>query len=348
MLHLPWHIARQSRHAQSVPFRAGVLRTAILGIWLVIVIATPYSVHAMLPAGLADGWGLHSFLIGHENTAALVRSEVVIRCLQYSTILFCIALLVAPTRTRWLMPLLCAQVLVLDGLTKSLNGYVNHAQLAALLILCIFGAYANVPLERMWKRPLVASGSRYDADYAAILWLARLVVVIPYTYIGVNRVLTGGVGILFDDTIIQFVERATSRYSNYGFTLFADAATAPVVALVLKAGFAITTACEVLSGFVLTSRLFSILVSSNDIVPLRDTTHDEPVLLGKHRHTPCAVLAGEPAVADGANRCLWAALWPPTPSSVAIDLSDRPGRSQSARCTALATEGSRAAPVPTG
>jgi hypothetical protein len=80
--------------------------------------------------------------------------------------------------------------------------------------------------------------------------------VVPYTYIGLHRILEGGLAIFAGDTILDYVRRSSMRYSNYGFTVFLEIITLPWAAAVLKAGFLTTTLFEVASVGVLLSTRF--------------------------------------------------------------------------------------------
>jgi hypothetical protein len=67
----------------------------------------------------------------------------------------CVLAILFPNRGRWLTPVVLAFVLVLDNLTKSFNGYVNHGQLVPLFILLVFAVFGG-------RRYLPTLGFRAD------------------------------------------------------------------------------------------------------------------------------------------------------------------------------------------
>jgi hypothetical protein len=81
-------------------------------------------------------------------------------------------------------------------------------------------------------------------------------VVIPYTFIGVNRFLEGGWSVFAGDAIVRNIALTSQMYSQYGFTLLANVGEQPVLLAVLKAGFLLTTMFEALSPLILLSRVF--------------------------------------------------------------------------------------------
>jgi hypothetical protein len=133
---------------------------------------------------------------------------------------------------------------VLDALTKGINGYANHAQIAPLFMLVLLALHTTTRFS--WSgRP------RERVDAAALegfVWLAGLLLVVPYTYIGLHRLLQGGGALFQGDAIVDYIRLSTARYSNYGLTMFAGLVDIPWIAGMLKVGFFVTTLFEVTSG----------------------------------------------------------------------------------------------------
>jgi hypothetical protein len=95
-----------------------------------------------------------------------------------------------------------------------------------------------------------------ERDAAALISIAALILVVPYTFIGVNRLVVGGVQVLIDDTILGYIHQSSTRYSYFGFSAFSNLIWAPAVAVLFKIGFIVTTCFETCSAGILLSNRF--------------------------------------------------------------------------------------------
>jgi hypothetical protein len=175
------------------------IRAAVLCIWIVVVLLTPYGSYAHLPAELGTGLGIGRVLLDVEWLRHLLWSERALTVLQWLAICGAVAQLAAGRRLRWLMPVVFVTILALDALTKSLTGYVNHAQIAPLVVLLLVTVFGHAP-----------AGAR------EAVWLIRLTLVLPYTFIGLHRLIEGGVEIFLGDALLQYIAQNTAGYSFYG------------------------------------------------------------------------------------------------------------------------------------
>jgi hypothetical protein len=229
------------------------LRAAVLGIWLVIVALTPYGDYSRLPLTMSEGYSLGRLLLGVPALKAWLLSHPVLLALQGGGVLSCALALLYPNRCRWLTPVALGFVFVLDHLTRSFNGYVNHAQLAPLFMLFIVAILGG-------KRHLPTLGLREGQDPSGrgetILWLAALMIVIPYTFIALNRMLVGGVEVFRGDALLDYINLTSRRYSVYGSDLFLGLIRVAWLGAGLKVGFFVTTLFEVTSFAALLSRAY--------------------------------------------------------------------------------------------
>ena len=250
---------------------ASAVRMAVLGIWLVIVANTPYGYYAQLPTDMIAGRGLGRLLLGDDALRSFFFSYPVLTTLKWGAILGCLLAILRPNRWRWLTPLVCVCILVLDLSTRSINGYANHAQfvpLFVLLVFALFGGRCYPPIIGLRAgtdtlRPPDPSGRHpggtIESGYAPVVWLASLMLIIPYTYIALNRLLEGGMELFLGDALLDSIELNNRLYAAYGFTVFLGWIQIPWLAPFLKVGFLVTTLFELGSAGVLFSQRFRLI-----------------------------------------------------------------------------------------
>jgi len=205
------------------------IRATVLCIWAVVVLMTPYGNYARLPEELGAGQGIGRLLLDVDWLRGVLWSGRTLTILKWTTVAACLGALVAGRRARWLMPLVVALVLTLDAVTKSLTGYANHAQVAPLVVLGLVTLFDDERAER------------------AAVWLVRFALVVPYTFIGLHRLLEGGLALYLGDALPHYIAQNSAGYSYYGFTIGLRLSDGPIVLALLKAGFAIMTLFELLA-----------------------------------------------------------------------------------------------------
>jgi hypothetical protein len=244
------------------------VRTVVLAIWLAIVAITPYGYYARLPTEMSAGYGLGRLFLGDHTLKAVLLSYPVLMALKWGAMTACALAILFPNRGRWLTPVVLAFVLVLDNLTKSFNGYVNHGQLVPLFIVLVFAVFGG-------RRYLPTLGFRADppgepeaatvADgfsvvpYRSVMWLAGLMLIIPYTYIALNRFLIGGVDVFHGDALLDYINLTSRRYSVYHSSVFLGLIRIGWLAAALKVGYFVTTLFELSSVGALFSRVFRLV-----------------------------------------------------------------------------------------
>jgi len=223
------------------PEHASAMRATILGIWLVIVAGSHYATYARLPHDMIIGRGLGRLLLGNPALKSFFLSSRVLVALKWGSVAGCATAIVRPT-WRCITPATVAAIVVLDLLTKSTNGYANHAQLVPLFVLLVFGFFG---------------GPRYlPSRSREVMWLASLMLIVPYTYIALNRLLEGGPRLFLGDALLDDIALTSHWYAAYGFTAFLGIIAVPWLAASLKAGFLLTTLFELSSALTLVSRRF--------------------------------------------------------------------------------------------
>jgi len=261
----------QGRWGWGTKQHASAVRLAVLGIWLMIVASTPYEQYARFPAGMSAGFGLGRLLLGHETLKSFFFSSPVLLALKWSAIVSCLLAILLPNRWRWLTPVVFVNILVLDLLTKAINGFANHAQLGPLFVLLVFAVFSDrdyLPLIRFRDAadavpardpPSRPPGGTAESGYASVVWLAGLMLIIPYTYIALNRLLQGGTELFLGDALLDYIAFNSRYYSAYESTVFVGWIQIPWLAAMLKGGYFVTTLFELTSVGVLFSQRFRLL-----------------------------------------------------------------------------------------
>jgi hypothetical protein len=203
---------------------ASAIRAMVLLVWTVIVAGTPYQLYALFPPDSLRSASAFMQLLTASLGATILLSPFFLFCVQTSTIVACVSWLMFPSVGRWLGGPAVLGVFVLDALTKSIGGFANHAQTAALLLLALFAIFSR----REYLSPVaLLTGVRSPGDGApsplrpyscgALVWLCAFVLVIPYTYIGLNRILIGGRELFSGDAIHDYLNTSASIINQAGW-----------------------------------------------------------------------------------------------------------------------------------
>ena len=240
---------------------ASTIRVVVLGAWLVILTGTHFEYLAILPPELSRGFGIGTLLIGTEVGRDLLLSRPLLLSLKWLGVLGCAAAIFLP-RTFWLTPAVFLNVLLLDLLNKSFGGYTNHSQFGILIALLVFSAharyrYASLPdlmralgirgrrSDRRLTVSVTSSRAPAPESFRTLTWLIALGLVLPYTYVAANRILSGGVTIFLDDSLPSYVASACLTRPHtacrMALDLFDESSWARNL---LKLGFAVTTVFE--------------------------------------------------------------------------------------------------------
>jgi hypothetical protein len=184
-----------------------------VSIWLVLLFGAPFGFYSTLPALALEGYGIGRPILEHELIRSLALNPSFLEASRWSTLVFCTVAILMPGR-RWPLVLVFVQVLALEAITKSIGGYVNHAQflpMYSLAVIALFGQVKCLSLPqcirdgvRAWhqrnemtlteRTAVSVTGTSHDERRRAmsVLWLISLGFIIPYTFVGLNRFVEGG------------------------------------------------------------------------------------------------------------------------------------------------------------
>jgi hypothetical protein len=222
------------------------VRIAVLLIWLVIVLKTPYEAYASLPEGVVEGVGVGRMLFAFDGIGDLLFSASMLAFLRWGTCAAIVFALLWPVKV--LLLVVCVNVFVLDLATKAISAYPNHAQFTVLIALFVVATLASAETGP----PTVRSLSRRRRE--GVIWLLAVLIILPYTFIGIHRLREGGIALFVGDALPQYMAYTGSLYSAYPFGLHPATAVWPLLAIAVKAGFLVTTIFEVTSPVALVSR----------------------------------------------------------------------------------------------
>lgn len=227
------------------PAHAHVVRATVTLVWVLIAAITPLDRYAAFDFRLFSGFGIGRLILTLPGVDAVVQSHTALQAIRICLIAAGVVALLSEkwARAAGIATLLCA--LLLDSITKGLGGFANHQRTVPLLALALvtFGIEASKPIDRR------ATNARESADRGVFVVNAvALTIVLPYTFIGLQRLIDGGLGLLMGPAILEYLAASTK-----GFATYPEWFHAPTFAPLLKIGFAATTVLEATSILVLYS-----------------------------------------------------------------------------------------------
>lgn len=245
------------------PFQhISLIRITLLCIWTVILLLTPLPNLAYLPSEIAEGWGLSWWLFNSSTVKHILFNQFFLWSLKVIGVGLCLISMFS-TNNKWSFPSAVIIVFIFDAILRSFNGFINHAQLASLYILVILAILPKVtyyPAHYFFKFPLrngFEDSSLNDKAYwSDFVYIIRLVVIIPYTFIALNRFIGGRIDVFTGDALMVYITGTSLDYSNYGFSFFIEIMQRPFWSFALKLGFFLTTFFEAASIGVLLSSWF--------------------------------------------------------------------------------------------
>lgn len=219
--------------------RATAIRAAVCLVWLVVLLQTPFEHYDSLPRQLFDEVGFLLLLREAGLAIEWVFLPGVLGALKLAALAGCAIGLVWRHAPRALLLATASLVWFLDAVTKSLQAYPNHAQVVPLLILLI-----------------VACRSRRRSSHAStgIVWLSALAIVVPYTFIAVNRILRGGIAIFAGDSVANSMMLASYYHPPFGFQVLPALMAVTPFAPFVRLTFVAVTIVELTSIGTLLSR----------------------------------------------------------------------------------------------
>ncbi len=218
-----------------------ILRVAVLGCWLLVVASAslvpaqeqlgwlfqPLGIFRILPEGFWHAWG---------TPAGIEGTRIVILALLLAGIL--------ARRPGGLLLLPLALLLTFwNGFAGGFGAYLNHGRYALLYVTWIVALAA--PLR---------GGDPAPARVRGAFFCAAFLLAATYMMIGINRFVTGGLGIFTGQALPVYMMIRTFESGSFGFEASYALLRREWVLAPLQVGFLATTVAEVVSPLVLFHR----------------------------------------------------------------------------------------------
>lgn len=224
-------------HEGASADRLAVVRIAVFGIWFVIIATTPVSNYTLLPPELVEPAGIMRLL----PMEALLASEPLLIGLKVAGLVLTLACMLGVRPWR---PIALAAVLMIvwhDGAMKSVQGYVNHAQIVAMYVAVILAVSPAADARSIYRVRTVRDG---PWTYGGPLLVSAFVTATTYSFIGVRRLTVGGAEVFTDGSVERWVAARSQQHAAYSFDVGLDAIEVPGVALLLSLGMVLVTVAE--------------------------------------------------------------------------------------------------------
>jgi hypothetical protein len=234
---------------------ASCIRLTVLAVWLSIIATTPYHLYESLADVSTPAHGVRDLLVINGRIREILLSHHGLILVQLATLTSLIGAMCCQRMRHLATPAAFLGVLVLDSVTKMIGGFANHARVVPLLLLGVFALFASRPFltvsDVFGKRvkchgtsPL-HSGETTQSQFFGPTWVCGMIIVLPYTYIGIERLVSGGLQMFTGDVLLWYLSAASRSFESYPAWLH------PInISPLLNIGFFITSVAEA-SSFVL-------------------------------------------------------------------------------------------------
>lgn len=230
-------------HAHAGPRELGVLRITVFALWLPHLLTTPLSNIALLPAELVEPHGL----LRLAPVTHLTSSPWALTALTIAAAAGCLLGLVGSPAHRVVGAITLALLLVHEGLTRALAGYVIHGRITLLFLTAVVVIAPSADALAL-RSP---RGTTDDGRHAWGLIGASVVVALTYSLVGARRIVRGGVEIFTDRSLELWLVARSQQPSALGFDLGLDMVNLPGVLTLLPLLFLATSIFELLSPLAL-------------------------------------------------------------------------------------------------
>jgi hypothetical protein len=236
-------------HQHATARHLGLLRIWVFSFWLADIAKDPIAQLAGIPLQYFRPFGLMRWLPGFE---ALVHSPLTLRAFWATLLLFLILSALGTRLHHLIASTTCVLLTLYLGLIFGF-AEVTHGPLAALYVtylLALFPSADGLSIRRSQSR----LGS--PAMYRAAMLASTGVFLATYMFVGVRRVLAGGIDIFLDGTILRTIAVRSAQPDFIDSTLGLQIMRSPALSTAIEVGFLVVTAFEILSLLCLTSTWF--------------------------------------------------------------------------------------------
>ena len=237
-------------HENVSPQTLGFARIAVYGAWLWHVFKDPLDKVVEVPLVYFSPIGVLRLV--PEPVWQRIYTADFLSALKLAMLVSLTLLVTGVGPFRGIAVFTCIMLTLYQGLVRGF-GFINHGELAMLYaayVLAVFPSADAFALRR--SRSNAASQPLYQAPMIAV----ALLLCLAYMFVGVQRLLKGGLEIFVNGTIVHMVALRSfapgPSGSGYGHLVLEH----PWLALMLQVGFPIVTIFELLSPLCLFYRPF--------------------------------------------------------------------------------------------
>lgn len=239
-------------HQWAPPERLAALRVAVFGIWFGRIATTPVTQYTKLPGELVEPTGLMRLL----PVEWALSSPGLLVALKVAALVLCALCVVGARPWRPLAVAAVVLILLHDGGMKSIQGFVNHGQVAALYAAVIL---AVSPAADAWTFRRRGEPPRGEWRHGGPLLACSLLMAVAYSLIGIRRLVWGGAEVFTDGSVLRWVVGRTLQYAAYDFEVGLLVLRWPAAGAVLAVGMLVVTVLETLSPLALRYERFRLL-----------------------------------------------------------------------------------------
>ena len=166
-------------------------------------------------------------------------------------ILVCCVGVWLPRFRRVAAPAGCVGILLVNAITRG-YGHINHAEIGPLLVTGILTWF----LWRLPKSQIAKPGNEPQPTASTGMVLATFCFAMTYCFVGIARLVYGGIELLAGETIPNAMLRMSHRDWLFDYNFSTLLITSPMFLLMLKLGTAAVTVFEIAAPFCLVSNRF--------------------------------------------------------------------------------------------
>lgn len=228
-----------------------LLRITVFGSWFVIVLFFSPSAYSILPVTIFEPWGFQRIfnVFPPVVTEIILSGEflIILKVLLMAGCLMCM-IGVRPFQRYAIATFIL--IFFLDLVMRGFNGYINHAQSGIYLasLFLVFSPASDAFSVFRHKKVSIKK------DYSFAVILTGISLTMAYSFIGINRLYSGGFEIFTNDALVTYIIRNSLNYSMYGFEYGITLISFDYVVILFKAGFFIVTIMEIISPFIFFNR----------------------------------------------------------------------------------------------
>jgi len=244
-------------HARVSDLNLGIVRVAIFGMWLKHLLGDPLERYLHTPLEFFTPIGPLAWL-PDQWWPWLYRAEV-LKCAQVVLLIGIAWSMLGLRLYRSVSIATCIGLTLYEAFVRG-YGYVYYGELPMLMaayVLAIYPADRGFSLQRRTLRPApLDSESPGDESNRAAMLTICMALCFTYTFVGVRRMLNGGIEIYFDHTIVHVIAEHVFRSGVESPGIARIVLEVPALQAVAAVGYAVTTFFELFAPLAIFWRPF--------------------------------------------------------------------------------------------